>query len=210
MSYSLSLTYSDFKKEVEELNRIVIKLSNNVVSIERDTHIEGCFIRLVVCWEAFSEEYFLRCMCTARTESKRQIKHLNSSFKNTNDAFKKLNTSRRDREKDYLDWLDYAAVKQRIDDFFRKNSRVQNLVEAPDKLYEIRIIRNAIAHRSTSAIYKFENFVKDQLGYLSSLNPTTADLLIMKKRTSEKLVFLVYSDFFLSLSKKLTLRLIYI
>ena len=116
-------------------------------------------------WETFSEEYFLKCLCTAKTRSKHEIKPLNSSFKNTNDAFKKLNTSRRDREKDYLDWLDSASVKQRIDDYFRKNSRVQYLVEAPDKLYEIRVIRNAIAHRSISAIHKFEKFVKDQLAF---------------------------------------------
>jgi len=85
-----------------------------------------------------------------------------------------------------------------------QNSRVQKLIEAPDKLFEIRIIRNAIAHRSTFAINKFEKFVKDQLGYLSSLNPTMADLLIMKRRRSGKLIFLMLSDYFLSLSERLT------
>jgi len=81
---------------------------------------------------------------------------------------------------------------------------VQKLKEAPDKMYELRIIRNAIAHRSTFAIKRFEKFVKNQLGYLSLLDPTMADLLIMKRRRSNKLIFLVLSEYFLGLSERLT------
>lgn len=204
MAYSLSSIYVSFKQEVEELNRIVVELSSRPTILERDTHIEGCFIRFVVSWEIFSEEYFLRCLCVGRTRSRYEIKPLITSPRNKNDAFRKINANRRDRNKDYLDWLDSTLVKRRVDDYFRANSRVQKLIEAPDKLFEIRIIRNAIAHRSTSAINKFEKFVKDQLGYLSSLNPTMADLLIMKKRGTAKLIFLLLSDYFIGLSERLT------
>lgn len=204
MPYSLNPIYSAFKKEVEELNRIIVELSTRPNSLKRDTHIEGCFIRFVVSWEVFSEEYFLRCLCIGKTRSRYKIKPLITNLKNKNDAFKKINIKNRDRDKDYLDWLDANIVKQRIDDYFRANSRVQKLIESPDKLFEIRIIRNAIAHRSTSAIHKFEKFVKNQLGYLYSLNPTMADLLIMKKRGSSKLIFLLLSDYFLGLSERLT------
>ncbi|OGP51081.1 MAG: hypothetical protein A2Y79_00590 [Deltaproteobacteria bacterium RBG_13_43_22] len=204
MAYSLTSIFFHFKKEVEELNRIVLGLSSQPASLERDTHIEGCFIRLVVSWEVFSEEYFLRCLCVGKTRSGYEIKPLITSQRNKNDAFKKINATRRERDKEYLDWLDSALVKQRINDFFRANSRVQKLIDSPDKLFEIRIIRNAIAHRSTSAINKFEKFVKDQLGYLYSLNPTMADLLIMKKRGATKIIFLLLSDYFLGLSERLT------
>ena len=204
MAYSLNPTYLSFKYEVEELNRIILELSSRAVSLERDTHIEGCFIRLVVSWEIFCEEYFLRCLCGGKTRKQYEIKPLITCPRNKNDAFKKINSNRRDREKDYLNWLDSSLVKQRIDDYFRANSRVQKLVEAPDKLFEIRIIRNAIAHRSIAAMHKFEKFVKDQLGYLSTLNPTMADLLTMERRESKKLIFLLLSDYFLGLSDRLT------
>jgi hypothetical protein len=204
MAYSLKKIYLNFKQEVEDLNRIVVELSTRPTSLERDTHIEGCFIRFVVSWENFCEEYFLRCLCVGRTRSGYEIKPLITSPKNMNDAFKKINVNRRDRDKDYLNWLDSTLVKDRVGDNFRANSRVQKLIDAPEKLFEISIIRNAIAHRSTFALIKFEKFVKDQLGYLSSLNPTMADLLIMKRRGSTRLIFLLLSDYFLGLSERLT------
>lgn len=204
MAYSLNIIHRSFKREIEELNRIVLELSSKPSSIERDTHLEGCFIRFVVSWENFSEEYFLRCLCVGRTSSKYEIRPLTTVRKNKNDAFKKVHANRRDRDKDFLDWLDSDAIKHRVNDYFRRNSRVHKLIESPDKLFEVRVIRNAIAHRSTAAVNKFEKFVKEQLGYLSISNPTMADLLIMKKKTSPKPIFLLLSDYFLGLAERLT------
>lgn len=204
MAYSLRATHDDFNCELVKLNTIILRLSLLPESLERDTHIEGCFIRMVVSWEIFVEEYFLRCMCNARTRSKYEIKPLGTPTKNTNEAFKKINKDRRDRDKDYSDWLDAKALKQRVDDHFRKNSRVQRICESPDKMFELRTIRNAIAHRSPSAIAKFEKYVKDQLGYLAVLNPTMASLLIQKKRISNELIFTLLSNYFLSLADGLT------
>ncbi|MFK5983105.1 MAG: hypothetical protein QM499_09335 [Flavobacteriaceae bacterium] len=204
MAYSLNLIYKTFKKEVEDLNRIVTVLSALPPSIDRDTHIEGCFIRFVVSWEVFCEEYFLRCLCNAKTRGQYQIKPLVTSSININDAFKRINKNRRDREKDYVDWLDSSIIKIRTQDYFRANSRVHKIIESPDRIYEIRTIRNAIAHRSTAAIYKFEKYVKDQLGYLATLNPGMADLLIMEKRGGNKSIFILLTDYFLGLSDRLT------
>lgn len=204
MSYSLKKIFDNFKNDIDDLNRIVGSLSVQPESIERDTHIEGCFIRLVVSWECFIEEYFLRCMCKAKTRGNREIKPHGSVSRNVNDAFKKINKNRKDRDKDFTDWLDGKLLQQRIDDHFRKNSRVQNICESPDKMFELRVIRNAIAHRSPSAIAKFEKYVKDQMGYLATLNPTMASLLIQQKRNSNDLIFTILSNYFYSLADKLT------
>lgn len=204
MAYSLKKIFDAFKRETEELNRIIGLLSSRPASIERDTHIEGCFIRLVVSWECFIEEYFLRCMCKAKTRGNREIKPHGAASKNTNEAFKKINKNRKDRDKDFTDWLDSKTLQQRINDHFRRNSRVQIICEAPDKIYELIVIRNAIAHRSPSAIAKFEKHVKDQMGYLASLNPTMASLLIQRRRNSNALIFTMLSDYFHSLADKLT------
>jgi len=58
MPYSLKSIHNSFKKEVDELNNIILNLSTQPPSLARDTHIEGCFIRFVVSWELFCEEFF--------------------------------------------------------------------------------------------------------------------------------------------------------
>lgn len=204
MGYSLKATFVNFECELLNLNRIVQQLSEEPENIDRDTHIEGCFIRLVVSWECFIEEYFLRCMCKANTRSKYEIKPHTAPSRTINEAFKKINKNRRDRDKDYTDWLDAKLLQQRIDDYFRKNSRVQRLCDSPDKMFELRVIRNAIAHRSPSAIAKFEKYVKNQMGYLASLNPSIASLLIQKRRSTNDLIFTILSTYFLSLADRLT------
>ena len=90
MGYSLKKTYESFEKEILQLNAIVNKLAATPESMERDVHIEGCFIRLVVSWEIFIEEYFLRCMCKAKTRTNKEIKPISNPSKTINDAFKKI------------------------------------------------------------------------------------------------------------------------
>jgi hypothetical protein len=204
MAYVLKATYELFKNDLTELNIVVLALSGRPESLERDTHIEGCFIRLVVSWECFVEEYFLRCMCKAKTRSSSEIKPHGVASRNTNEAFRKINKNRKDREKDFTDWLDAKMLQQRIDDYFRKNSRVQKICDAPDRMFELRVIRNAIAHRSPSAIAKFEKHVKDQMGYLANVKPTMASLLIQKRRNNNKLIFTILSTYFMQLADDLT------
>lgn len=204
MPYSLRVIYDKFQKDVTNINAIVNVLAVNNECLERDTHIEGCFIRFVVCWECFIEEYFLRCLCGAKTRNNATIKPKDAPSRNINEAFKKINKNRRDRDKDFIDWLDSTVIGQRVNDFFRANSRVQKICESPDKLYQITIIRNAIAHRSVSALSKFEKMVKDQLGYLASLEPTMASLLVQKRRNTNIIIFNTTTEYFLNLADRLT------
>ena len=204
MPYSLRKIYKELEREVVELNRLISLLALQQESIERDTHIEGCYIRLVVSWESFSEEYFLRCMCKAQLRSGNEIRPMSAASRNLEDAFKKLSKHHRQRDKDFMDWLEPSELTKRTNIYFRKNSRVQMLCESPDKLFALQTIRNAIAHRSKFAQTKFENYVKDQLGYLKPLNPTAAALLVQKKRFSQEYIFNILSNYFLSLAEKLT------
>lgn len=204
MAYALTSIYDRLVGQVEELESIVKSVSTDQPSLRRDTLIEGCYIRFVVCWELFIEEYFLRCLCSCKTRSNKIIKPLHTPYNNLSIAFRKINMNRRDRDKDYIDWLDSTILRQRIEDHFRSNSRVQKINLSSDKMYELVVIRNAIAHRSHNAIAKFEKFVKDQLGYLASLNPTMADLLVQKKRSSNTLLFIILTEYFKNLADVLT------
>ena len=204
MAYTLKQIHLSLEAEINDLNRLVSVLKDAPQSIDRDTHIEGCFIRLVVCWECFIEEYFLRCMCVGKTRSNTEIKPNGTPSRSTNDAFKKINKHRRDRTKDYTDWLEPSALQVRLNDHFRKNSRVQKICGSPEKMSELITIRNAIAHKSTSAITKFEKHVKDKMGYLAVMNPTMASLLIQKRRGSPDIIFTILSNHFLLLAGALT------
>ncbi|WP_346856469.1 hypothetical protein [uncultured Draconibacterium sp.] len=204
MAYILSKIYDEFISQTCDLEKIVASKATEVQSLERDTHIEGCYIRFVVVWELFVEEYFLRCLCGGKTRSKKEIKPLHASYRSPSIAFKTINVNRKNRDKDFIDWLDAAIMKRRINDHFRSNSRVQKINLSSEKMYELVVIRNAIAHRSQNAIVKFEKFVKDQLGYLAVLNPSMADLLIQKKRRTNKLMFLILTEHFKNLANELT------
>ncbi len=204
MPYSLRTIFEKFQSEVIELNQIVKEIEATPTSLKRDTQIEGCFLRFVVNWETFVEEYFLRCLCNAKTRSNYIIKPHSQSIKSTKEAFKKIQVNRKDRDRDYIDWLDSKKIQLRIDDYFRSNSRVQKLNQSPDKTFELVTIRNAIAHRSIVSMRKFEKYVKDQLGYLATLNPSMADLLLQKRRGNHKVIFVLITEYFLDLSDKLT------
>lgn len=204
MAYKLSISYRRFSDEILQLVNLIETLADEPECLSRDTHIEGCFIRLVVGWEVFVEEYFLRCMCTAQTRSGTKIKPKSASSPNLNSAFKKVNKHRRDRDKDFADWLDANLIRQHAGDHFRKNSRVYKLCETPAQLYELKVIRNAIAHRSQSAIKKFEKYVKDQMGYLAVGNPTMASLLVQKRQNSNEFIFSILANHFLLLADRLT------
>ncbi len=201
--YTLGRLYNDYHNTVIELSNIVINLSNIPQSLDRDVHIEGCFIRAVVNWENFVEEYFLRCMCSASTRNRTTLKPKTACSRDTRHAFGRLKINR-ERHEDYIDWLSNASLHQRVDAFFHHRSRLHKLCESPDRLYVVHTIRNAIAHRSISAITRFQNYVIDQRGYLASIDPSMAELLITPNRSNSKLIFIDIVDYYDGLADILT------
>lgn len=204
MAYSLKKPYNNFTDSAIKLNNIVIKSSTNSDSLEKEALIEGCFIRLVTSWEVFIEEYFLRCMCVAETRSGKTIKPRGGSYPSLTKAFERINKNRKPREKDYIDWLDTNLLKERANDFFRKNSRVSGIIAISGMSFQIVTIRNAIAHRSPSSIRKFKDYVRDQFGHITSLNPTMSSLLTQNKRGTNTLLFSIIVKHLTVLSDNLT------
>ena len=199
-SYSLIRIYGTLQSEVSELCNIVTRLAASPQNIERDVHIEGCFLRAVVTWENFLEEYFLRCMCSAKTRSGTILKPKISRCSNVDSAFRRLKATNKGREQEYANWLSHDILKQVSNEYFHHRSRLHRLYEAPDRLHAMVTIRNAIAHRSKSAVSKFKDYVINQHGYLSTLDPSMAELLITKKRSNSKLIFIDLADYYLGLA----------
>lgn len=200
--YSLAPIYNDYRRTVSELSAIVSRLSTDPQSLQRDVHIEGCFIRATVTWENFVEAYFLRCMCSASTRSKATLKPKTPCSMNIEYAFKTLKTT--EHQQAYVDWLSNDCLKQRVAQFFHHRSRLHRIYEAPDRLYVLNTIRNAIAHRSISAMKRFKDYVINHHGYLSSVNPSVAELLITPNRSNSKLIFIDIVDYYDRLADILT------
>ena len=202
--YSLNPLFHDFEQNIEQIFGIIDILSVEPQSLNRDTHIEGCFIRGVVAWENFIEEYVLRCMCSAKTRRGTILKPLATCSSDTENAFKKIHPLRKARDKDYLDWLNDESLKTFVENSFHHSSRLQDIYEDTSRLFMMSIIRNAIAHRSKSAISKFQKHAISQFGYLATTNPTMAELLITKKRSNQKLIFKDLLGYYVGLADDLT------
>jgi len=201
--YTLGRLYNDYHTTISDLSAIVSDLSNAPQNLGRDVQIEGCFIRAVVTWENFVEEYFLRCMCSASARNKATLKPKTSCSRNTADAFRRLETNR-ERHQDYADWLSNDSLTQRVNAFFHHRSRLHRICDSPDRLWVLNTIRNAIVHRSVSAITRFKDYVINQHGYLASIDPSMAELLVTPKRSNSKLIFIDIVDYYDGLADILT------
>ncbi len=202
--YRLAPLFRDFDKTSSDLNNIVTRLALLSSTLERDVHIEGCFIRAVTAWENFLEEYFLRCMCSAETRGKSVLKPKALIATDSKAAFLSLLALSRAGNIGYLNWLDQHSLNAFANTYFHQNSRVHKIYESPDKLQAMTTIRNAIAHRSKKAIAEFEKYVTNQHGYLSRTHPSMAELLITQKRSNSKLIFVDLVDYYQNLADSLT------
>ena len=69
--------------------------------------------------------------------------------------------------RDYAQWTDAQHVRERAERFFKAGRPFAPVLRGNQSvLDEVRLIRNAIAHKSVSAREKFEKIVRDRLGTL--------------------------------------------
>ena len=203
MTYSLRPISKQFRGDIAEIETIVNSQSVRAKSFERDLFIEACFLKMMVVWENFLEEYFLGCMCSAKTLSNRTLKPKGSNMPSKDEAFKKLHIQRKARDKDYLDWLDASKLEQRVSDYFHHKSRLHKIYTDRNQLNISRTIRNLISHNSKKSLKDLENYVINNLGYLPLIDPNAADLLLSNDRRSGRKFIFLYLDHYKDLEKKL-------
>lgn len=203
MPYSLRPISKQFRGDIAEIETIVNSQSIKAKTFERDLFIEACFLKMMVVWENFLEEYFLACMCSAKTLSNKTLQPKGSNLPTKDDAFKKLHKDRKARDKDYLDWLDVKKLELRVTDHFHHNSRLHKIYTDTNQLNISRTIRNLIAHNSKKSLKDFENYIINNLGYLPLIDPNAADLLLSnERRTGRKFIF-IYLDNYKQLEQTL-------
>jgi hypothetical protein len=201
--YSLKTIYKTFCTETAKVESILIKYSSLPKDFERDLIIESCFLRFVIIWEVFIEEYFLSAFCGAKTYSDIIIKPKVSKSPNKDEAFKRISSGRTDREKEFIDWLDYKKLKQKCIDFFHHKSRIHKVYYDANVVGQLQTIRNYIAHRSILAKKKFYEKVIRSHGYLPNPSPNAADFLIVIKRGTTIKYYEFYFNHFKDIAKEL-------
>lgn len=198
--HSLKRHFRKFQSELTNLEDILNDLSAQNKSYKRDTFINGSFLRVVVIWENFIEECFLSAMCSCKTLSNTVLSPKISKSKNKDHAFRKLSINNRQRNNDYLDWLDHEKVKKRVSDIFHHRSRFHRLYLNHIAINQIKAIRNHIAHNSKQTEHKFRTQIIANVGYLPVTDPNIADVLTANNRRQNKPYFKVYIDYYLSLA----------
>ena len=179
------------------LEMILAELSQQQKSFERDIFIQGTFLRVVINWENFIEEVFLAAMCSCITLSNTQLKPKAARSRNKEEAFRKLNAKRRLRDSEYIDWIDYTKLKQRIVDQFHHASRFHQVYRDAGILNQIKSIRNHIAHNSKQTERKFKEQIIQNAGYLATPDANAADILVAVHRRSQQRFFELYTNYYI-------------
>ena len=129
----------------------------------RDDMTEMAFLRAFLAWEIFVEESFILYLSGQKPPRGRAPNRY---------AFPPNQKTARDwvvpERRDYAEWTVPTQVSGRAERFFQAGRPFAPVLRSNQNvLDEVRIIRNAIAHRSVSAREKFETIVRTKLGTLS-------------------------------------------
>ncbi|GAB3927281.1 hypothetical protein [Mucilaginibacter myungsuensis] len=195
-----------FRSEVGQAKNIFDREVLNAKSFERDLLIEACFLKCVIIWEEFIENYTLTCLCEGEIRPGVVIKPKRGHPISVSllDAFKSLKSSRPDWSTHYYDWLKPSSLEEKILTRFDSRSRLQSIYLDTIKHDRMITVRNAIAHSSRKTIKLLETLYINLNGALpySATGVRPADFLI-DLDAHGKSYFHVLLDFYLYLEMKL-------
>ncbi len=125
----------------------------------RDSIVEMAFLRAFLAWEVFVEESFILYLCGQKPpRGRRPYRH---AFPPNHEIAMEWVIP---EGRPYARWTAAGEVSQRAERFFRNGRPFAGILRSNQTaLDETQTIRNAIAHRSTSARLKFENLVRTKL-----------------------------------------------
>lgn len=128
----------------------------------RDDMTEMAFLRAFLAWEIFVEESFILYLSGQRPPRGRAPNRY--AFPPNQKTAKEWLVP---EGRDYAEWSVPTQVSARAERFFEGGRPFVSVLRGnQNALDEVRIIRNAIAHKSVSARKKFERVVRTKLGTL--------------------------------------------
>jgi hypothetical protein len=152
----------------------------------RDSITELAFFKVFSAWEAFLEEVFILYMLGQQAPKGRKI--VRYGFPPNEDAAYEWVADGRD----YAKWTP-EHVKPRAKRLFRGGRPFDGaLTSHHNLLFQLKTVRNAIAHDSASARQKFEDLVRNELGTLPPNTSPGGFLLMVKPRSTPPVTFLEF------------------
>ena len=152
----------------------------------RDSLTELAFFRVFSAWEAFLEETFILYMLGQQSPKGRKIQRY--GFPPNEDAAYEWVADGRD----YAKWTP-EHVKPRAKRLFKDGKPFEGpLSSHHNLLYQVKTVRNAIAHDSANARQKFEALVRNELRTLPANTTPGSFLLAVKPRTTPPITFLEF------------------
>jgi|GEM_PF-842925 len=131
----------------------------------RNVLIELAFLRSFLAWERFLEETFILYLLGKKPTKKRFAPKCYVVPNTWDHAFQLLLPEGGHRK--YVDWDNSQFVRLRAKRFFADGEPFESALTARlNLLEEMRVVRNAIAHRSLHSQNIFRGLVRDKLTYL--------------------------------------------
>ncbi|HLP49731.1 MAG TPA: hypothetical protein VK154_02545 [Chitinophagales bacterium] len=164
-------------KNIEHTRAKMEELFSQRKIVKRDIELvySGLFLDAVTSFERFIESLFVQLLCNKATHQSRKIKGT-LTFTSEKQCRTIINAGEK-----YVDWLPIEKTLNRANIFFDDGEpfvRVE-IHATKQKLLKLSSIRNAIAHRSSYSLAKFQKHViagqaltsseKTPLGYLRSV-----------------------------------------
>lgn len=155
-------------------------------SKRRDSLTELAFFRVFSAWEAFLEEAFILYMLGQQAPRGRKIQRYGFP-PNEGAAYEWVADGR-----DYAKWSP-DHVKPRAKRLFKDGRPFEAALSSHHNLlFQVKTVRNAIAHDSASARKKFEDLVRNELTAVPHSATPGSFLLTIKPRETPPITFLEF------------------
>lgn len=144
----------------------------------RDILTETAFLRAFIAWEVFLEETFLLYLLGHRLPKRTAPRRY--GFPPSREAANEWCSD----GKAYSKWS-VSEVRKRADRWFKDGKPFTPALQGQQaRLDQLTTIRNAVAHVSSDARTKFENLVRQELGYLPPDTTVGSFLIAIKPATT--------------------------
>jgi len=158
----------------------IATLPTNLSSKHKETIVEWAFVNLHAEWENFLENCFVTYMLGDRTDSG----YAPVRYIFPKDELHALGIILAGR--DFFQWTKPIRVRDQSMLCFENGEPFRSILESTIELNEMTIIRNAIVHKSATAMDKFKTLVRDKLKTLPSAMTPGVFLVTTKPKTMHR------------------------
>jgi hypothetical protein len=188
---SLISVFNSYKQEVATCKQYITRAftqdssSNYILNIDEQYFIvESAFLRIFIAWETFIENAFISYLLGNHSAAGRQPTRFAAPQSETQAHQMLIGTQR------YVDWASPEVVRKLSQIYFDNGEPINSTISSINSdLIDLKNIRNAAAHLSSTSIKAFQGVVNRKLGtipagvsvssFLLSLDPSNSANITM-------------------------------